>query len=298
MADAINIVVCVKVVPDVSVLAFDPDSRAFDPDDVVYMINPTDLVALEAAVGLRESAGAGEVTVLCMAPPSLTRKVRDCLAMGADRAIMLWDDKFKGSDSITTARILAAAVAAIGFDLVLCGDRADDGHAGVVGPALAGILEVAHISAITRLEMGPTATVHRALEKGEREVLRCGLPALFTVHPTMNAPRRPSFPAAVAALEAEVPVWGLAQLGLAEDQVGETGSMSTMVALAPPRPRPRVTMRMDSSLDPAQRMRLLMSGGVKEKSGLMLEGDARDLAARVIEIIKRRQAAGDQPAEQ
>jgi electron transfer flavoprotein beta subunit len=287
MDEKMKIIVCIKVVPDISVLDFDLDTRAFDPDDFVYMVNPADLVALEAAINLKKKLGSGEVICLCVAHPSMEKHLRRCLAMGGDRAVLIWDDRLADSDGMATANILAAAVKKIGFDMVLCGDQAMDDEGGIVGPALAGILGVPHISAVTRLLVSDgKATVHRALERGEREVLECSLPALFTVHSTMSVPRYPAFPASLAALEKEVPVWGLAKLELSEEAVGAQGSLTGIVGLSLPRPRPRVTLRMDSGLHPAERMRLLLQGGLGEKKGEVLEGNAKDLARKIIQIIR------------
>lgn len=297
-----KIIVCVKVVADPSVLNFDLDTGSFDPDDLIYMVNPADLAALETALDLRDRLGPAEVICISMAPPIMAKHLRSCLARGADRAVILWHDRFEGSDGMAVAGILAAAIKKIGFDLVLTGNAAIDHGNGIVGPALASVLDLPHVSAITRLEISDgmeAATVHRALERGEREVLECKLPALFTVHQTMNVPRRPNFPSSLAALEKEVPRWGMEELGLNEAQVGRHSSAIKILGLSLPRPRPRVTMRMDSSLHPVERMRLLVSGGIGEKKGEILTGEPSELARKVINIIleKSRTATGDQPAE-
>jgi len=283
-----KIVVCIKVVPDTSVLAFDLDARAFDEDDFVYMVNPLDMVALEAALVVREEVG-GEVTCVSVAHPSMVRHLRSCLAMGADSAAVVWDDCLSDADGIAIAKILATAAKNIGFDLVLCGMESDDDRAGVTGPAMAATLDIPHINAIAKLEIEDgvnKAVVHRALERGRREILECALPALFTVHQTLARPRRADFPLSLASLEKEVPVWGLDDLGLDPVEVEERGSRTRITGLALPRPRPKVALRVDGGLSAQKRMKLLMTGGVKQRDAKILEGDAKDLARKVLGIIE------------
>jgi electron transfer flavoprotein beta subunit len=285
----VKIIVCIKVVPDISILNFDLETRSFDPDDFLYIVNPLDLVALEAALGIKESLGSGEVICLSMGPPSVVRHLRQCLAMGSDKAILLWDNRFTDSDGLVKGLILSSAIEKIGFDLIFSGGCAQDDEDGMVGISIAGNLNVPHISHVTQLEIlkdqGMTK-VHRALEKGDREILECSLPALYTVHQTMNNPRYPTFPASLASLKEEIPVWGLADLDLREEQVGRGGSRTSILHFSLPRPRPKVTIRLDSNLSPAERMKLLVSGGLGDKKGDLLEGDAKELAENIVQIIE------------
>ena len=284
-----KIIVCIKVVPDISILNFDLETRFFDPDDFVYIVNPLDLVALEAALGIKESVGSGEVICLSIGPPSVVRHLRQCLAMGGDKAILLWDNRFTDSDGLAKAAILSSAIEKIGFDLIICGGCAHDDEDGMVGISIAGILNVPHITYVTQLEIlkdRGMAKVHRALEKGDREILECSLPALYTVHQTMNNPRYPAFSTSLTSLKEEIPIWGLAELDLGEDQVGRRGSRTNILHFSLPRPRPKVTIRLDSNLSPAERLRLLVSGGLGDKKGDILEGDAKELAEKIVQIIE------------
>ena len=285
-----KIIVCIKVVPDISILNFDLWTRSFDPDDFLYMINPLDLVALEAAIGIKESVGSGEVVCLSMGPPTVVRHLRQCLAMGGDKAVLLWDNRFADSDGLAKAVILSAAIKKIGFDLILSGGCAHDDEDGMVGISIAGILNVPHISYVTQLEILKNqrmAKVHRAIEKGDREILECSLPALYTVHQTMNNPRYPTFSKSLSSLQEEIPVWGLAELDLREEQVGTRGSRTSILNFSLPRPRPKITIRLDSNLSPAERIRLLVSGGIGNKKGDILEGDAKELAEKIVQIIEK-----------
>jgi len=285
----LKIIVCIKVVPDIHILNFDLGTNSFDPDDFVYIINPLDLVALEAGLGIKESVGSVEVICLSMGPPSVMTHLRQCLAMGSDRALLLWDNRFTNSDGLAKAVILSSAIKKLGFDLILSGGCAQDDEDGIVGISIAGILNVPHISYVTQLEIHKDqgiARVHRALEKGDREILECSLPALYTVHQTMNNPRYPTFPRSLSSLKEEIPVWGLADLDLREEQVGRRGSPTNILHFSLPRPRPKVTIRLDSNLSPSERMRLLVSGGLEDKRGDLLEGDVKEVAEKIVQIIE------------
>ncbi len=286
-----KIIVCVKIIPDITILKFDPETRSFDHDDFVYMINPADLVALKFALDIKEKTGSGKILCLSMGPSSVTKHLRACLAMGSDEAVRLWDQRFADSDGLATAEILSAAVKKTGFDLILCGRSAQDSDNGITGPAMAALLDIPHVSAIDLLEIreaSRSAKIHRMLERGEKEVLECSLPALFTVHPTMKYPPYPSFPSSLTALRKEIPAWDMKELDLREEQIGKRGSLTTIVDFELPKPRPKVKLRIDSNLSPEERMKLLISGGKSEKKDGFLEGEPRDLAEKILKIINER----------
>lgn len=283
-----KIVVLVNIVPDVSVMKFDVDACTFDPNDLVYAINPSDMAALEAALCIRERIGSGKVTCISIANPSMEKLLRRCIAMGADEAVMLWGHNFDGSDCIDTATILTAAIKKIGYDVILCGTESSDTVNPVVGPAIAGMLDIPNVNDVTSLKIKSgmeKVEVHRALEKGEREVLECSLPALFTAHPSLAVPRYPTFDSSMEAIKSEIPTWDFEQLNLSEEQAGLRGSPIRLSGFSLPRPRPRVTLRVDSNLSAAKRMKILLEGGVENEKTQIWEGEPRELAAKIIQLI-------------
>ena len=156
-----RIVVCVKQVPEVSELGFDPQTRRLKREGVPLQINPFDRRAVLEATRLRQEIG-GTITVVSMGPPQTADALRECLSLGVDRAVHLSDRAFAGADTLATSRALARAIERIGFDLVLGGRFTIDSETGQVGPEVAALLDVPLVSGVRRL----TLTEHEASGNG------------------------------------------------------------------------------------------------------------------------------------
>ena len=135
-----RIAVCIKQVPVVSALQFDPVSKTLKREGVRSETSSFDVRALLKAIELRAAHG-GEVVVVTMGPPQAREALVECLALGADRALHLCDRAFAGADTLATARALAAALRGEAFDLILCGRNSVDAETGQVGPELAELLD-------------------------------------------------------------------------------------------------------------------------------------------------------------
>lgn len=230
-----KIIVCLKQVPESQSVRLDPVTHNLQREGVKSIINPFDLYALEEGLRVREQHG-GEVFVLSMGPPQAESALREALTYGADQAILLSDRAFAGADTWATAYTLAAAVRRLdGADLIFCGKQAIDGDTAQVGPELAAFLDIPHVAWARKLifpEPG-RLQVERLLDHGY-DLVEVQLPALVTVVKEINTPRLPSFKAKLRAKTAEIPIWGLAELGLAADQVGFQGSFTRVVKVFPP----------------------------------------------------------------
>ena len=239
------------------------DASAVDPDYLEWDLNEWDGFSLEAALELREAAGEGEVVALTVGAQAAEEALLSCLAKGADRGVRIWDDVLAGADAIALARVLAAAVARESPDLVLCGVQSSDAVNGATGIALAGLLDLAHVAVVRRLDYDPataTATVERELEGGLVELLSVRLPALLTIQTGINQPRYATLRAIKQAREKPLVVEDLAALGLSgSDVVAAAGSRRRELAI-PDR------------------------GAGAE----MLGGSVEDMAARIAELVKER----------
>ncbi|HET8678175.1 MAG TPA: FAD-binding protein [Blastocatellia bacterium] len=176
-----KIIVCIKQVPEVADIRFDPETKTIIREGVPSVVNPFDRRALAEAIRLREKFG-GEVVVVTMGPRQARDALVECLGAGADRALHLLDRAFAGSDTLATARTLALALAKEKYDLILCGKYSVDAETGQVGPELAEILDIPHVTGATRLEMSEdhrSATVERETDDGF-ETIEVDLPALLT----------------------------------------------------------------------------------------------------------------------
>lgn len=172
-------VVLIKQVPVVSAMKLDPETKTLKREGVPSEVSSFDVRALLKAIELRNTHG-GEVVVLTMGPPQAKAALEHCLALGADRAVLLSDRAFAGADTLATARALALAVKREGYDLILCGRHSTDAETGQVGPEVAELLDIPQVSAVRKLTIADgKLTAERETDSGF-ETVECALPALLS----------------------------------------------------------------------------------------------------------------------
>jgi len=286
-----RIIVCIKEVTHVyAPVGIDRQTNLIDPEGVVHVINPYDECAVEEAIRLKESVGGeNKITLVTICPPRAESILRDCLAMGADEAIRIWDDAFQDLDSWTTSFVLAKTIRGVDYDLILCGKQAIDTNAGQVGIYLAKLLNLPLVSAVIEVEhyfpQKKVITVQKLIERGNREVVECPLPALFTVEKGLDEPRYPTLPAFLKALKKEILELDANKLNIDPKKI-QLNSLVRMIKLSPPKPKP--TFTIDSSLPASERLKLLMSGGIaKKNSTKILEGKVRDVVTQAVQLLIR-----------
>lgn len=220
-----NIIVCVKQVPNTTEIRIDPVTNTLIREGVESILNPFDTYAIEEAVRLKEQHG-GTITALCMGPPQAEEILREAVSLGVDEIILLSDRRFAGADTWATSLTLAAAIKKIDkFDLVICGQQAIDGDTAQVGPGIAAHLDIRQGCFIRRIEeiTDCSITLQRLLEDGY-DRLQLKLPAVITVVKEVNTPRLPSLRGKRNARTAELKVWNATDLGLDEKDIGLNGS--------------------------------------------------------------------------
>jgi electron transfer flavoprotein beta subunit len=230
-----RIVVCVKQVPDVAELKIDEVTHSLVRAGVPSILNPFDEFAVEEALKIREKIG-GTVTVVTMGPPQAKEALFRCLAMGANRAILLTDSAFAASDTWATAKALALAVQKLGFDLIICGMKAIDGETCQVGPELAELLGIPHIAGIKKVEIeSPANTVlaEKLTEEGYEQI-RSTMPCLLTASKALNVPRMPTIMQLLAAKQKPTETWSAANIGAEREDVGLTGSRTQVLKVYTP----------------------------------------------------------------
>jgi electron transfer flavoprotein beta subunit len=230
--------VCVKLVPAITNVSFDPDTGTLVRDGVEAEVNPFDMYAIEEGIRLKERWG-GSVLALSMGPPPAERALRESLALGCDDAVLLSDRKFAGADTLATSYTLSRAIQRIrSFDLIICGHKTTDGDTGQVGPGLAQWLGVPHVSYVRKIVKvtEDAITVERTLENVYEE-LEIPLPCLITVTKEINEPRLPSFRRKMETRKMTIPVWTAEDLG-EDDRYGLGGSPTRVVKVFHPPPRP------------------------------------------------------------
>jgi electron transfer flavoprotein beta subunit len=218
-----HIVVCIKQVPDSAQIRVHPVTNTIMRQGVPTIINPYDLFALEEALRLRDKFG-GLVTVLTMGPPMAEESLRKAMGIGADRAVLLTDRFFAGSDTLATSYALAQAIRKIGEtwgvpEIVFTGKQTIDGDTAQVGPGIArrlGLNQLTYVSAINDLDLqGGVISVARRAEGGVQE-LTTKLPALITMLEGTNEIRRGTIADVLRAARAELVTWTAAAAGITE----------------------------------------------------------------------------------
>jgi electron transfer flavoprotein beta subunit len=235
-------VACIKQVPDTTQVQIDPMTNTLIREGIPFIINPYDAHALEAILRLKKSHGFKTVA-LSMGPPNAEATLRKALALGVDRSVLLSDRVFGGADTLSTSKVLAAAIEKLGegeeVGIVFCGKQTIDGDTAQVGPGIAVRLGFSQLTLVDRIEridqLARTVTVRRKLE-GRYEIVEARLPAMITVVRELNRPRYPTVPMRLASKMASVECWSNAELKLDVGSVGLKGSPTWVSRIFSPQP--------------------------------------------------------------
>jgi electron transfer flavoprotein beta subunit len=239
----VHIVVLAKPVPDTTGQEqLGPDGR-LDRAAVPAVVNANDEYALEAALKLVEaSPDGGEVTLLAMAPTGAPDTLRKALAMGATRAVLVTDPALEGSCALSTARVLAAALRGLTYDLVIAGADTSDGGAGIVAAGIATILGLPYLSYAARIEPADGRVRVRRLSAAGYDVIESAMPALVVATQALGEPRYPTLKGIMAARSKEIATRSLADLDLAGVAVG--GAVATSRVTGSQKPPARGATRV------------------------------------------------------
>jgi len=255
-----NIIVCIKQVPETTEVRINPETNTLIRDGVKSIINPFDMYAIEEAVRLKERFG-GKVSVVTMGPPQAECALREAISMGADDGFLVCDRAFAGSDTWATSYTLAGAIRKMGaFDLIICGKQASDGDTAQVGPGIATHLDIPQVTYVKKIEEAgeKSMRVERMLEEGF-EIIETPLPALITVVKEINDPRIPSLKGMMRAKSAKITMLGQKDLNLDTTKIGLCGSPTQVVKI----------------FTPPQR-----------QGGQMLQGETAEVAKQLVGLIK------------
>jgi electron transfer flavoprotein beta subunit len=236
-----NILVPIKQVPESSNVKMDPATGTVIRAGVETVVNPLDLYAIEAALGLKEEHG-GKVTVISMGPPQAMKALKEAVAMGCDSGALVSDRKLGGADTWATSYTLSRAAAKFGpFDLIVAGERATDGDTAQVGPGIAAWLDIpaaTYVSKIlgvdTRDNPAGRIRLERLVEEGY-QILSIPMPCLITVVKEIARPRLPTLTGKIRSMEVSMPVLGAADLELNPGFTGLKGSPTRVVKIDTPR---------------------------------------------------------------
>ena len=237
-----EIVVLVKQVPDTeSLIEIAGDGVSIKTQDIKWVMNPYDEIAVEEALKIRDAQG-GTVTIVSMGPDKAVETIRTALAMGADKGIHINDPAAQGSDPLATARILSAAVKDIPFDLIIAGHRAVDEDNYQVAAAVAEFLDIPQVSMVIKAELLDGKIKCQRTIEGGTVTVEAALPALFTTQRGLNEPRYASLPGIMKAKKKPVDVKTIADLGIDPSAAGAASRKVKIKALNLPPERQAVRM--------------------------------------------------------
>lgn len=235
----LNILVCVKQVPDVDLVKMDPETGNLVREGVPTYTNPLDLNALEAAVRVKKEYG-GEVTAITMGPPMAESTLRECISVGADNAVLVTGRPFGGADTLSTSYSILMAANMLGkkFDMIFCGKESVDGATGQMGSQLAERFDTAQVTGCLKILNvdceNMKVLAERELEKGV-ETVEADLPCLFTVEKENYRASIPNLRGKMAAKKAAITVFTENDIdGLEMDKIGVPGSGTIVPRIYPP----------------------------------------------------------------
>ncbi|MFA6074885.1 MAG: electron transfer flavoprotein subunit beta/FixA family protein [Negativicutes bacterium] len=253
-----RIISLVKQVPGTDAVKLDPETGVMIRTGKDTVINPMDENALAEAIRIKEERKGIIVSALSMGPPAAIKAVREAIATGADDGALVCGRDFAGSDTIATAKALAAAVKKLGaFDIILCGERATDGETGQTAAMLAKYLNIPAQTYVSKFEITADekrVIVTRTVEGGFERV-EIPMPLLISVNKDICDPGFPTLSGKLKAKASVVPVWGLADLDLDKSAVGLNGSPTRVVKIFSPKlSRTTIMDKADGSVAPIARL--------------------------------------------
>jgi electron transfer flavoprotein beta subunit len=232
----VKIAVCVKHVPDATApKRLDPGSFRLDRSGE-GALNATDLNAIEEALRIKDAHG-GEVVVVTLGPAKATDSLRKALAMGADRSILVTDEGAAGSDLLATSVVLAAVLEREAPDLTLFGQASSDGDGAVLWAAVADRLRAPLISQVAALTVEPGAVTGKRQTEFGYDTIAASLPAVVAVSDAINEPRYPSLKGIMGAKSKPQETLAASDLALDPGAIGDAGSRTRVLAVAPPAPK-------------------------------------------------------------
>jgi len=257
-----NIIVCIKQVPDTTEVKIDPETNTLIRSGVQCIINPFDMYAIEEGIRIKEKFG-GKVIIITMGPPQAEEALREAISLGADEAVLISDRAFAGSDTWATSYTLSKIISKINsYDLVICGKQAIDGDTAQVGPGISAHLDIPQITYVKKIE---EVNIEKRYIKAERmteegyEIIESPLPCLITVVKEINEPRLPSLKGKMRAKKAEIKKWGAKDLDVDPDLIGLNGSPTKVLKIFTPPPR---------------------------KGGQIFQGDAKEVSEKLVKLLK------------
>lgn len=284
-----DVVVCLKLIPDPGSVEINRLTGLVDKDRLVYIINHVDLCSLEAALQIKEKYG-GTVSVICLGSADSDRYLREVLARGADKVWRIWEYDWENvTDPHLRAFALVQTIKKQPYDLILCGDGGGEFTASQVPAWLAEFLNLPLITSIVDLSVNEgqkSLTVKRKLERGKRQVLECTLPAVLAVTQSLNEPRESSLPNLIASLQSDSIAKVDLLLGTVARMVPIDHNQDIVYETVTETPKINNIHMPDPETDGAERINSLITGGISRKSAEVIHDSPEKAVRRIVEFLK------------
>lgn len=256
-----NMLVCVKQVPDTTEIRIDPVKNTLIRDGVPSIVNPFDAYALEIAARIKDKNPDSKITLVSMGPEQAKNALKECLAVGGDTAYLVSGREFGGSDTLATSYILSTAIKKLEekegkFDIIFCGKQAIDGDTAQVGPEIAEHLDLPQVTYAVEADVdGDTVKVKKEVEDGF-EIIGAKMPCVVTVTKPSFDPRYPSIKSKMAANRKEIATIAFADLtDIDSTRIGLKGSPTKVKkTFTPPVKSGGITIKEETGADSAKKL--------------------------------------------
>ncbi len=256
-------IVCVKQVPDTTEIKIDPETNTLIREGVPSILNPFDQFVLEEAIKIKQEDD--EIIVISMGPPQAKKALLKCLALGADKAILLSDRIFAGADTLATSYTITRAIKKLGeFNIIFCGLQAIDGDTAQVGPQIAGILNIPQITYVESIEeVSEKKLLAKVQTDNGYKIVESRLPTLITgITPSSFEPTNPPMMSIMKANKKPFFTWDANELGGDKDKYGLNGSLTQVIKIYSPPVRKKGVVIND---EPESAVKILMDLLSKDK---------------------------------
>ena len=251
----------------------------------VWVVNYSDRAALEVSLKIKEQREDVEIQAVNFGQAQGEESLYHSLARGADRGVLIEDNSGLNRDTYFTGKVLAKFFSWNPPDLIICGHSTTGSGMGCVGPFIAEHLSLPQITGAVKIDISADekrVIAVRRLEKGNREVIECALPAVVSVDPIIMDPKYVSINACMLAKRRKLQRVDLKKLDMDDGDQARTRTIS----IEPPRPRTKRTLAPDSKLSPAEKMKFIMAGGMnRKKEDQTLTGSEEHLASEILEFL-------------
>jgi len=267
-------------------------------DDVIPIINPLDEFAIEFALLIKDQSPETRITAVSLGDKSAEDGLKKCLAMGVDKAVHLFCQDVEKFDSWAVAETLSFFIRQQSVDLILAGRQAIDSHAGLVGPYLAEMLRIPHVSGVVALEVDRNAKktlLQRVVERGDREILECGFPVLLTIEKNIMRPRYPTLAGRLRAAKQTIEKVRIEELTEPGKRPSSDCNLVVIEGISNPKPKRKARPPVQQKISAADRMRLLMKGGKKERQedSKLIDADSDDAIHQIERILREHEILVD-----